>query len=131
MREMPVGTKGSFTMTVKREHLASTVDETLPEVLATGWMVIMMERAAMDAMRPFLESGESSVGVAMNIEHLAATPPGHVVCATAELLKAEGRRLEFKVSARDETDLIGSGTHQRAPINPAKFMQRLAAKIKR
>jgi fluoroacetyl-CoA thioesterase len=131
MREMPVGTKGSFTMTVEHQHLASTVDNTLPEVLATGWMVIMMERAAMDAMRPFLEPGESSVGVAMNIGHVAATPPKHVVHATAEMVKAEGRRFEFKVSARDETEVIGSGTHQRVVINPTKFLERLAAKVKR
>jgi fluoroacetyl-CoA thioesterase len=131
MREMPVGTKGSFTMTVAPQHLASTVDDALPEVLATGWMIIMMERAAMDAMRPFLEPGETSVGVAMNVQHLAATPPGHLVRATAEFIKAEGRRLEFKVDARDENEVIGSGTHQRAVIDPAKFKQRLLAKVKR
>jgi fluoroacetyl-CoA thioesterase len=131
MREMAVGTKGSFTMTVERQHLASTVDNALPEVLATGWMIIMMERAAMDAIRPFLEPEETSVGVAMNVEHLAATPLGHVVRATAELIRAHGRRLEFKVDARDENDLIGSGTHQRAVIDPAKFNQRLLAKVKR
>ncbi len=131
MRDIPVGVKGTFTMTVKEEHLASTINPTLPPVLATGWMIVMMEQAAMDAMRDYLEPGEASVGVGINVQHLAATPIGHVVKAEAELVKVEGRKLEFKVSAFDEVESIGVGTHQRAVIQSSKFSERLASKIKR
>jgi fluoroacetyl-CoA thioesterase len=99
-------------------------------VMATRLMVGMMELAAMDAIRPYLEPGESSVGIAMEVNHVAATPPGHRVRAEAEVTKCEGRRLEFKVRAWDETEEIGSGVHRRAVIDFAKFNQRLAAKLK-
>jgi len=94
-------------------------------------MVLIMENAALDAIRPFLEKGESAVGTAINVRHLAATPVDHDVRAEAEVVKVEGKRIEFKVSARDETEEIGSGTHQRIVIDFRSFNERLAKKMKR
>jgi fluoroacetyl-CoA thioesterase len=79
-------------------------------------------------MRPWLEPGEHTVGTHVNVSHVAATPVGMKVTSTAELVAVEGRKLSFRVSCRDEVDLIGEGTHERAVIYPEKFMARLAAK---
>jgi fluoroacetyl-CoA thioesterase len=132
MREIPLGTKGTFTMRVEPAHLANQFkDAMLPPVLATPMMILMMENAALNAIRPYLDPGESAVGTAIDIRHLAATPVGHTVRAEAEVTKVEGKRIEFKVSASDELEEIGNGTHESAVINLRSFNERLAAKAKR
>jgi fluoroacetyl-CoA thioesterase len=129
MRQIPLGTKGTFTLRVQSEHLANQFkDAMLPQVLATPVMVLAMENAALNAIRPFLEPGESAVGTEIDVRHLAATPLGHNVRAEAEVIKAVGKRIEFKVSASDEIEEIGNGTHQRAVINLQSFNERLAIK---
>src|SRR5436190_14547180 len=131
MREIPLGTKATFTLRVKPEHLANRFkDPMLPQVLATPVMILFMENAALAAIRPYLDEGESAVGTAIDVRHLAATPVGHEVQAEAEVVKVEGKRIEFKVSARDETEQIGSGTHARMVIDLASFNARLAKKSK-
>ena len=132
MRQIPLGTKGTFTLRVLPEHLANQFkDAMLPQVLATPVMVLLMENAALSAIRPFLDRGESAVGTAISVRHLAATPVGHEVRAEAEVVKVEGKRIEFKVSASDEMEEIGSGTHQRMVIDLRSFNERLAKKSKR
>src|ERR1700754_4902605 len=122
MRQIPLGTKGTFTLLVRPEHLANRFkDAMLPEVFATPVMVLIMENAALNAIRAFLEPGESAVGSAINIRHLAATPVGHEVRAEAEVIAVSGRHIEFKVSARDEIEEIGGRTHQRTVIKLASF----------
>jgi len=132
MREIPLGTKGTFTMRVEPAHLANQFkDAMLPPVLATPMMILMMENAALNAIRQYLEPGESAVGTSIDVRHLAATPVGHTVRAEAEVIKAEGKRIEFKLSASDEIEEIGNGTHQRMVINLRTFNERLALKGKR
>jgi fluoroacetyl-CoA thioesterase len=131
MREIPLGARGTFTLRVKPEHLANRFkDAMLPQVLATPVMVLIMENAALATIRPYLEKGESAVGTAIAVGHLAATPVGHEVRAEAEVVKVLGKRIEFKVSARDETEEIGRGTHQRMVIDLASFNERLERKSK-
>ena len=132
MRKIPLGTKAAFEMNVRPEHLANQFkDAMLPQVLATPVMILMVENAALNAIKPYLDLGESAVGTAINVSHLAATPVGHVVRAEAEVTGVDGRRIEFKVSARDEKDEIGNGTHQRVVIDLGSFNERLAIKSKR
>ena len=132
MREIPLGAKGTFTLRVLPEHLANRFkDAMLPQVLATPVMVLMMENAALNAIRPYLDPGESAVGTAIDVRHLAATPVAHEVRAEAEVIKAEGKHLEFRVSAHDEMEEIGRGTHRRSIINLDSFNERLARKSKR
>jgi fluoroacetyl-CoA thioesterase len=132
MRKIPLGTKATFEMTVRPEHLANQFkDAMLPQVLATPVMILLMENAALNAIRPYLDPSESAVGTAIAVSHLAATPVGHKVRAEAEVIGVDGRRVEFKVSARDETEEIGSGTHQRVVINLLSFNEHLANKNKR
>lgn len=131
MRPIPVGTKGSYTMTVGGKDLANTMEPSLPPVLATCIMSLMMEMAAMDAMRAYMEPGETSVGIVVNAQHLAATPEGHKVTAYAEVVKCDGRRVDFEVRAADDIEEIGKGTHSRAVVERAKFDERLKKKIER
>ncbi|HUA32140.1 MAG TPA: thioesterase family protein [Candidatus Binataceae bacterium] len=130
MRAIPVGVIGTFAKTAAQTDLASQLDPSLASVLSTPTMIGMMELAAIDAVSTYLEPGESSVGMGIDIQHLAATPPGHQVRAEAELTKIEGRRLEFTVRAFDEIEQIGKGVHRRAVVDAAKFNDRLKAKIK-
>jgi fluoroacetyl-CoA thioesterase len=114
------------------EHLANRFkDAMLPQVLATPVMILIMENAALAAIKPYLDQGESAVGTAIDVQHLAATPVGLDVRAEAEVVKVDGKRLEFKVSASDGIDEIGSGTHRRVVIDLRSFNERLAKKSKR
>jgi fluoroacetyl-CoA thioesterase len=131
MRPIPLGTKGSFTLRVAPEHLANQFkDSILPQVLATPVMILTMENAALNAIRSFLDPDESAVGTAVNIRHLAATPVGHQVRAEAEVTEVDGRRVAFKVTATDEMEEIGSGTHERMVVDLRRLNVRLAAKHK-
>ena len=129
MRSVPVGARGSFTMVVTAEHLANRFkDATLPPVLATPVMIMAMENAALEAIKPYFEAGESAVGTRVDITHLAPTPVGRRIVAHAEVTGSNGRQVEFRVSAMDGTEEIGRGTHGRAVIDLARFSQRLASK---
>jgi len=129
MRPIKPGARGSSVLTVAPGHLASQFkDAALPPVLATPIMVLMMENAALDAIRPFLEPGESAVGTAIAVRHLAATPVGQEVRAEAEVTRVDGNRVEFRVTAHDETEEIGSGTHERMVVDRRRFDRRLAKK---
>ena len=129
MRPIPVGAKGTYTLRVTPAHLANQFkDAVLPQVFATPMMVTIMENAALNAVRDYLEPGESVVGTVVNVRHLAATPVGHDVTAEAVVTKVDGRRIEFTVTARDEAEEIGTGTHERMVVDMARLSQRLQAK---
>jgi fluoroacetyl-CoA thioesterase len=127
MRQIPLGTKGSFSLLVQPEHLANRFkDAMLPPVLATPVMIMVMENAALNAIKGYLDPGESAVGTAINIRHLAPTPVGRQVVGEAEVTKVDGRQIEFLVKATEGTKEIGAGSHSRAIIDAAKFARRLA-----
>ena len=129
MRPVPVGAKGTYTLRVMPAHLASQFkDSVLPPVFATPMMVTIMENAALNAVRDYLEPGESVVGTIVNVRHLAATPVGHQVTAEAVVTKVDGRRLEFDVTARDEIEEIGKGTHERMVVDLARIAKKLDGK---
>lgn len=129
MRPIPEDAEGVFTLTVAPQHLANQFkDAALPPVLATPVMIMMMENAALNAIKPYLDAGESAVGTHVDVRHLAATPVGKRVTATARVRRAAGRRVEFDVWAMDGSEEIGKGTHARAVIDMAKFLERLGAK---
>ncbi len=126
MRPIPLGAKGSFTLLVQPEHLANRFkDATLPPVLATPVMIMVMENAALNAVRFYLDPGESAVGTAVNIRHLAATPVGRRVSWEALVTNVDGRRIEFTVRATEGGKEIGSGSHSRVVIDTTKFSERL------
>lgn len=130
MRTVPTGAQGSFAMIVSPEHLANRFkDATLPAVLATPVMIMAMENAALNAIKPYFEAGESAVGTRVDVSHLAATPVGRRIVAFAEVTSIDGRHIEFHVHAMDGTEEIGRGTHGRVVIDLATFSERLAARF--
>ena len=129
MGPVPGGAKGTYSLRVMPAHLANQFkDVSLPQVFATPMMVTAMENAALNAVRDYLDPGESVVGTLVNVRHLAATPVGHRVTAQAVVTKVDGRRIEFDVSARDEIEEIGKGTHERMVVDMARIDARLATK---
>ena len=101
----------------------------MPEVFATGFMVALIEQACLLAVKPYLDwPTEQTVGTHVNLSHLAATPPGHVVTVECEVTEVNGRRIRFRASARDESDLISEGTHERTVIDFDRFNRRLEPK---
>ena len=100
----------------------------MPPVFATAFMVGFVEDSCIAAIRPFLQPGQHSVGIHVDLSHTAATPVGLKVFARVELVRVEGRRLTFEVACRDEREAIGGGRHQRMLIDQARFEARVAAK---
>jgi predicted thioesterase len=130
------GLTGEVRLVVAEEHTAQHIGSGGVRVLATPQMVLLMERAGVAAVDHLLPKGYRTVGVRLDIGHLAPTPTGFEVTARAELIEVKGRRLIFRVSAhdrslekaRDQIELVGEGTHQRAIINVRKFGERVAQK---
>jgi len=114
--------------TVPRLYPESACFRDMPEVFATGFMVGFMEWACMEAMRPYLEENERTVGTMINVTHEAATPVGMEVTATVRCIKFEGKKSLWEIEASDEVDVIGQGTHERFVINFDKFTERLNIK---
>lgn len=100
----------------------------MPPVLATAIMIAFIEQTCVQGLRPFLASGQRTVGTQVDISHVAATPVGMTVTAEIELIAIEGKSLLFKVTCSDEAGLVGEGTHRRAVVDMDCFMARLAEK---
>jgi fluoroacetyl-CoA thioesterase len=130
MKSIPVGAAGSYSLVVTPEHLASRFkDATLPPVLATPIMIMLMENAALNAIKPYLDAGESALGTRVDVRHLAATPAGRSVTGEARVTNVDGRRIEFSVRATDGNEEIGAGTHERVVIDLARLSERMKAKF--
>ncbi len=122
------GLTGQATTVVEPQLTARHLGSGVVSVFATPEMIRLMERASVNALAAHLAPGQQSVGTAVNVRHLAATPLGATVTARAELVAIEGRRLTFRVSAHDGAELIGEGTHERALIDLARFQAKAEAK---
>ena len=128
MANIPIGARAEMKLLVTSESATTFMGADGPRVLSTPHMIGRMELTSRDAVLPFLDAGFDTVGTHVDVYHLAATPIGAVVTFTAEVVAVDGRRLQFRVEAWDETEKIGEGTHERAIINVAKFATRLAQK---
>lgn len=126
--EIPVGAKGRVDGIVTDQLTAAAVGSGSVEVFATPYMVAAMENAACEAIRPYYGEGENSVGTRLEITHDAATPVGMKYWAEAEVTEVDRRRIVLKVTAYDETGIIGSGTHERFIIQMEKFLAKAEAK---
>ncbi|MDH5412086.1 MAG: thioesterase [Alphaproteobacteria bacterium] len=122
------GLMGSVDLTVGEEHTAPSVGSGAIHVLGTPVMINLMEAAALAAAEYLLPAGHQSLGIHLDVSHLAATPVGMKVTATAEVTAVEGNRIKFRVEAHDEADLIGEGTHERVVVNVERFDKRVRAK---
>lgn len=122
------GAEGRAELIVGTEHTAPHVGSGQIAVLATPVMVNLMEAAALAAVETRLPNGYQTLGIHLNVSHVAATPVGMRVHARAELIEVDGRRLTFQVSAEDEHELIGEGTHERIIVDVARFDRRVLEK---
>ncbi len=132
MAKLEPGLVAESSLVVQAKHTASHLGtgSNGVDVLATPIMIGLMEDAARHLVDPQLDPGQMSVGVNLNITHLAATPIGMRVTARAELVAVAGRWLTFKVEAHDEKEKVGEGTHTRAIINLERFMAKTKEKAR-
>lgn len=132
MKPIPNGTQGQYVLRVESAYLANTFkDSILPPVFSTPYLILIMENAALNAIKQYLEAGESAVGTRVEVQHLVATPVGREVVGHAEVTGTEGRRIFFRVWAMDGKELIGCGTHERTVVNIARIVDRMTAKYGR
>ncbi|MGD9844998.1 MAG: thioesterase family protein [Variibacter sp.] len=129
--QLRTGLEGRAELVVTEAHTAPEIGSGRIHVLATPVMINLIEAAALDAVEALLPEGHQSLGTRLDVTHVAATPVGMRAAAMARVVAVEGRKITFRVEARDEVDLIGEGTHERVVVNVARFDQRIAAKTAR
>ena len=123
------GLRGEASLVVAEEHTAPRVGSGAIHVLATPVMINVIEAPALAAVERLLPPGHQSLGTVLDVRHIAATPVGMRVTASATVQRIEGRTIYFTVEARDERELIGDGTHERVVVNVEKFDQRVKRKL--
>ncbi len=128
MDAVKAGLKGRVDLKVGGEHTAPSVGSGAIHVLGTPVMINLMEAAALDATEHLMPKGHQSLGIHIDISHVAATPIGMKVHATAEVMVVEGNRIRFRVEAHDEAEIIGEGTHERIVVNVQRFDRRVQKK---
>lgn len=131
LTRLTAGLEGRAELLVTEAHTAPEIGSGRVHVLATPVMINLIEAAALDAVEALLPEGHQSLGTHLDVTHVAATPVGMRAMATARVVAVDGRKVTFRVEARDEVDLIGEGSHERVIVNVARFDQRIAAKTAR
>ena len=131
MEKITLGLREEQEFVVMEEYTAGHVGSGSLRVLATPSLIGFMERTARDLMERSLPDGYSSVGVWVDVRHLAATPVEAKVRVACEVIEIDGRKVDFRVDAWDEIEKIGEGRHQRVAIDVNRFLQRLQAKLPR
>jgi len=124
------GLIGTAEIVVGPEHTAPFVGSGRIAVLATPVMINVIEAASLAAVEHLLPSGHQSLGIHLDVSHVAATPVGLRVTATAEVIGLEGRTIKFRVEARDEVETIGGGTHERVVVSVERFDERVQRKVR-
>lgn len=129
MKPVLIGARGEYSLLVEPRHLANSFkDSILPPVFATPYLVLILENAALNAIKQFLEPGESALGTRVDVKHLVATPVGRTVTGHAEVIKTENRRIDFRVWATDGAEEIGCGIHERTVVSVARLIEKMTAK---
>lgn len=124
------GIKGTKEITVQPGQSAQAMGSGMLAVFATPALVALMEGTAMESIAPHLDAGQGSVGTAIQVAHLAATPIGMKVRCESELTAVDGRKLTFAIAAYDEAEKIGTATHERFLIDNDRFMQKAQSKLR-
>jgi len=125
---LKTGTVGEESFVVEEAHLTNFSQPGMPEVLSTPHLIWFLEHAALNALLPILGPGESCVGTAVNVQHLAATPPGAKVSCRARVYSVDGNQFSFHLEAFDEHELIAKGTHKRRVIEVSRLAKKVEAK---
>ena len=123
-----MGTVGELKFTVGDEHLIDFATDGMPAVLSTPKLIGLLERTAREALASLLEANERTVGMEIEVRHLAPTPPGAQMICLARVIATEGMTVTFAIEARDEHEMIARGLHKRAVIRVESFARRVARK---
>ena len=126
-----VGSEGECQFVVKAKHAIDFADEAMPAVLSTPWLIWFLEHAARNAVLPVLEPGESTVGVVINVQHIAPTPLGEEVVCRARVISVDGPQVSFQIEAHDEHEQIARGTHKLRVIQAARLAKKVEAKMRK
>lgn len=122
------GLSKEATYVVLEEHTAIHIGSGSLRVLATPWMIAFMERTARDLLSEHLPQGYSSVGVRVDVRHLAPSAVGSTVTVQAVVQSVDGAKVNLRIEARDQVEPIGAGEHQRVVIDEERFLRRVQAK---
>lgn len=123
------GMRGEYVAHVGPETPLADFGPDSPRVLSSPWMLWCMEHAAREAVASYLPAGHDTAGVGFDFLHLAPTPEGSTVTATAEVVEVDGQQITFKIEAHDGSELVGKGTHVRAVIDVERFARRVRKKM--
>ena len=124
-----IGTVGEVSFVVEANHLIDFAHNGMPKTLCTPWLIWFLEHAARKAVLPLLEPGESTVGVVINVEHTAPTPPGTQVQCRAKVINADGPLISFQFEAEDPHEVIARGTHKLRVIEVERLAKTVQSKI--
>ena len=124
-----IGLTGEQRQVVEVEHLIDFMGPDVPGVLATAWLVRFMEHAARNAISPYMEDDEDSVGTEVAIEHTAPTPVGFEVRCRARVIYVDGRKITFEIRADDGVEPVGRATHKRAVVKKSRLARRIEQKL--
>ena len=125
-----IGTLGEERFVVSEQHLIDFAHDGMPQILCTPWLIWYLEHAARNAVLPLLEPGESTVGVVVNVEHMAATPLGAQVVCQARVIYTDGPVISFQFEAHDEHEKIAVGTHKLRVIQAARLAKKVQSKTR-
>ncbi|MBN1231493.1 MAG: thioesterase family protein [Anaerolineales bacterium] len=128
LNSVMIGATHEISFIVTEKDSAAAVGSGLLDVFSTPSMIAGMEKAAAVLLQTYLEDPQSSVGIMLNVEHLAPTPIGSSVYITAKVTNVDEKIISYEVSARDDTELIGRGVHKRAIISVDQFLDRVNSK---
>jgi predicted thioesterase len=126
-----IGAVGEVQFVVEEKHVIDFAGDGMPAVLCTPWLIWFLEHAAREAVLPLLEAGESTVGQHIDVEHFAATPPGHRVTCRARAIHIEGNAVLFQLEADDGHEPIARGLHKLRVIRCDRFAEKVRAKAAR
>jgi predicted thioesterase len=127
-RSPKIGETGELSFVVTDQHAIDFADDQMPAVLCTPWLIWFLEHAAREAMLPLLDTDESTVGVHVDVAHLAPTPLGEEVTCTARVINTDGRLITFQIDARDQHERIARGLHKLRVVRCDRFASRVRAK---
>lgn len=123
-----VGMTHQTTQKVEFKHTAAAMGNEGVEVYSTPHMLELMELTCKELMDPYLDEGEGSVGMSVDLKHLGATPIGMTITCDAELIAVEGKKLSFKLTCRDDAEKVGEAVHHRFVIDMKPFLENVAKK---
>ena len=123
-----VGLVGEQREVVQPKNLIDFMGPDVPGVLATAWLIWFMEHAARNAILPFMEEGEDSVGTEIDIQHMAPTPVGFEVVCQAKVIQIDGKAITYQIEARDHHEKIGQALHKRYVVRTPRFAEKVTRK---